>query len=101
MFRPTLIDLNPVELNYYSFIISFDKCNERCIVLSLKICVPKETKNINVKVFNMITNKNEAKTIAKHISCDCKRKFNSATCISNQKWDNKTCQCYCKNYRTC
>ena len=60
MFRPTLIGLNPVELNYYPFIISFDKCNESCIVLSLKICVPKETKNINVKVFNMIANKNEA-----------------------------------------
>ena len=33
----------------------------------------------------MIANKNEAKTIAKHISCDCKHKFNSETCISNQK----------------
>ena len=28
-------------------------------------CVPKETKGINVKVFNMITNKNVAKTLAK------------------------------------
>ena len=27
---------------------------------------------INVKVFNMVTNKNEAKTMAKHISRDCK-----------------------------
>ena len=25
--RPNLIDLNPVELNYYSFIISLDKCS--------------------------------------------------------------------------
>ena len=25
----------------------------------------------------MITNKNEAKTITKHISCDCKCKFNT------------------------
>ena len=31
-----------------------------CNVLSTKICVPKETKNINVKAFNMIANKNEA-----------------------------------------
>ena len=27
---------------------------------------------INVKVFNMVTNKNEAKTMTKHISRDCK-----------------------------
>ena len=49
----------------------------------------------------MITNKNEAKTMAKHISCDCKYKFNSTICNSNQKWNNKTCQCECKNYLTC
>ena len=29
-----------------------------------------KTKGINVKAFNMITNKNEAKTMAKHISFD-------------------------------
>ena len=45
MVRPTLIDLNPVERKYYPFIISLDKCNESCNVLSPKIHVPKETKN--------------------------------------------------------
>ena len=38
----------------------------------------------------MITNKNEAKTMTKNISCDCKCTFNSTTCNSNQKWNNKT-----------
>ena len=33
-----------------------------------------------------------------HISCDRKRKFNSTICNSDQKWNNKTCQCGCKNY---
>ena len=77
MVRPTLIDLNLVELKYYPFIISLDKCNGSCNVLSPKIHVPKETKNINGKVFNIITNKNEAKRMAKHISYDCKCKFMS------------------------
>ena len=31
MVRPTLIDLNPVELKY-PFMISLDKCTESCIV---------------------------------------------------------------------
>ena len=39
--------------------------------------------------------------MTKHISCDCKWKFNSTTCNSNQKWNNKTCQCECKIYRMC
>ena len=36
-----------------------------------------------------------------HISCDCKCKFNSSACNSKQKWNNKTCQCECKNYHKC
>ena len=66
-----------------------------------KKCVPKETKDINVKVFKITTNKNEAKTMAKHISCNCKRKFNGTTCNSNQKWNNNKCQCECKKYYKC
>ena len=61
----------------------------------------KKTKDIIVKVFNMITNKNEAKTMTNHISCDFRCKFNSKICNSNQKWNNKTCQCECKNYHQC
>ena len=36
--------------------------------------------------------------MTKYISCDCKCQFNSTTCNSNQKWNNKSCQCVCKNY---
>ena len=53
MVKPTLIDLNPVELKYYPFMISLDKRTGSCDVLSPKICVPKETKDINVKAFNI------------------------------------------------
>ena len=101
MVRPILINLNPSELKYYPFVISLDKCNGSCNVSSPKICVSKETKNLNVKVFNVLTIKNEAKTMAKQFSCDYKCKFNSTTCNSNQKWNNKTCQCESKNYHKC
>ena len=101
MVRPTLVDLNSVELKHYPFIISLNKCTGSCNVLSPKICVPKKAKNINVKGFNMITNKNEAKVMTEHISFDCKCKFSKTICNWNQKWNNKTCQCECKNCRTC
>ena len=52
-------------------------------------------------MFKIIAKIREAKTLIKDISCDCKFKFNSATCNSNEKWNNKICQCECKNYRTC
>ena len=47
MVRPTLIDMNPNELKYYSFMISLNKCTGSCNVLSPNIRVPKETKDIN------------------------------------------------------
>ena len=57
MIRPTLIDLNAIELNYFPFMISLDKCKGSCNAvddLSTKISVPSETNDVNVKVFNMI-----------------------------------------------
>ena len=101
MVRPTLIHMNPVELKYYPFMIALNKGTGSCNVLSPKICVPKDTKDIYVKAFNMITNKNEAKAMKEYISCDRKCKFNSTTCNLKQKWNNKTCQCECKNYPKC
>ena len=83
MATSTLIDMNLVELKYYPFMISLDKFSGSCNILQPQICVPKERKDIDIKVFNMITNKNDAKAMTKHISCDCKCKFNGTTCNSN------------------
>ena len=66
-----------------------------------KNIVPKERKDKYVKAFSMIRNKHEAKAMKKHKSGDCKCKFNSTTCNSNQKWNNKTWPCECKKYCTC
>ena len=45
----------------------------------------------------MITGIHESKTLTKHILCDCKCKFGTSKCSSNQKWNNDKCQCECKN----
>ena len=54
------------------------------------VFVPSQTKDINVKVFNMLTRVNEAEV--KHVSCECKCKFGSTVCNSRQKWNNNKCQ---------
>ena len=95
--------LNPVELNYYPLMSSRDKYNgnsNAVKVLSTKICILSRAKDVNVKVFNMITRINEAKTLVKCISCDCKCKVNSTTYNSNQKWNNNKFPCECKSYHT-
>ena len=35
MTRSTNIDLNPVDLNYYPFTISLDKCNRSCDTITI------------------------------------------------------------------
>ena len=101
MVRTAIIDMNLVELKYYPFMISLNKYTGSCNVLAPKVFVPKETKDMNVKTFNTITNNDEGKAMTEQISCDFKCKVNSTTCNSNQKWDNKTCQCECKDYHDC
>ena len=94
MVRPTLIGMDPVKLKHYPFMISLNKCSGNRNVLTPKIYVPKEIKD-------MVSIKTEDKAMTEHISYDSKRKFNSTTCNSNQEWNNKTCQCECINYHKC
>ena len=104
MDRSTFIALNAVEVNYHPFMISLDKCNGRCNAvddLITKVYVSSEIKDVNVKIFNTITRIYAAKALIKYISCDCKRKFSSTTCNSNQIWNNNKCQCEFKKYCTC
>ena len=76
MVRPTLIDLNPVELNCYLLFINYliivnlDESNGSFNVVNnifTKTCVSSKTKDVNVKVFKIITRINEAKALIKHI----------------------------------
>ena len=47
----------------------------------------KRKKDINVKAFDMITNKNAAKEMTENIFHDCKCQFNSTSCNSNKKME--------------
>ena len=49
----------------------------------------------------MITGKNESKTLTKHISCECKCKFDGRKCNSNQKWNKGKCRCKYKKHHIC
>ena len=71
----TLIILYPSEygqeLHYYQ--IKVDRC------------VSNKTENLNLSMFNLITG------ITKHISRECKCKFDSRKYNLNQKWNNDKC----------
>ena len=63
------------------------------------MCSKQNTRNLSV--FNMIAGTNELKTLTKHISSECKCKFDGRKCNSDQWWNNDKCQCECKRHHVC
>ena len=58
-------------------------------------CVPNKVKNINSKVFNLISEANETRFLVHHESCECKCRLNENVCNSKQKWNDDKCRCEC------
>ena len=88
MIHPTLINLHPNEYNkefhYYPFAVKLDRCVRSCNTLNdlpKKVCVPNKTEDLNLSMFNMITGVNESKMLTKHISCECKCRFDRKNVI--------------------
>ena len=82
--------------------ITLDKCDGNCNTfndISNKICVPNKTEDVNLSVFDLITRKNESKTLTKHIPCEFKYKFDGRKCNLNQISNNNKCCCECKNLK--
>ena len=66
------------NLRFYRLKVKSDRCVLSCNTindLSNKVCVPNKTQYLNIHVFNLITEKNESKTLTKDTSCKCKCKF--------------------------
>ena len=80
--QPTFINLHPNEysqnFHYYPFAVKLDRCVGSCNTLEdlyNKVTVPNKREHLNISMFSMITGINESKTLTKHISCECKCKF--------------------------
>ena len=52
--------------------------------VSISACIPSKIKDVNVKVPNMITGRNESKSLVKHIAYDCKCRFDGKNCKKNE-----------------
>ena len=61
-----------------------------------KICVTDVVKNLNVKVFNLMSRTNETRHIELHETCKFNCKFGANICNNKQRWNNYKCRCECK-----
>ena len=88
--RPEIVNVNSKEPMFYPFSIRTSKCSGSCNNISdsyAKLCVPDAVKNLNVKVFNLMSRTNERKHIKWHEACKCKCRLNASVCNNRQRWN--------------
>ena len=99
MSRPKIIQTNANELVFYPLSIKVNKCGGDCNTINdpmAKLCVPNVVKDMNIKVFNMLSRINETRKIVWRETCKCICRLTSAICNDKQEWNKNICRCECK-----
>ena len=89
--RPDIININSNEPTFYTYIIEVNKCSESCNNINdphAKLCVSDVVKNINLKVFNLMSRTNKTRNIKWHETCKCKCRLDGSVCNNKQRWNN-------------
>ena len=96
---PKIVDIDSNNPIFYPYSVKINKCSGNCNNINdsyAKICVPDTVKDLNVKVFNIISKTNETRFIKWHETCDCICKLDGIICNSKQRWNKDKCRCECK-----
>ena len=97
--RSEIINVNSNGPIFYPFSIKTSKCSGSCNNINdpyAKICVPDVIKDLNVKVFNLMSRTNETRHIKWHETCKCKSRLDASVCDNKQRWNNDKCRFECK-----
>ena len=96
MTRPKIIQTNANEPVFYPSSIKVNKCGRDCNDPMAKLCIPDIVKDMNIKVFNMLSRINETRKIVWHETCKCICRLTSAICNDKQEWNENKRSCECK-----
>ena len=86
--RPEITNVNSNEPVFYPFSIKTSKCNSVCNNINdpyPKICVPDAVKDLNVKVFSLMSRNTETSNIKWHETCYCKCRLDASVCNNKQR----------------
>ena len=73
----------------YPYSIKVNGCNGNCINITnpySRVYVPDITKNVTLKIFDLMTLANKTKQIIIHESCKCICRLDPIVCNNKQKW---------------
>ena len=79
--RPEIVNLNSKEPVFFPFCIRASKCSGSCNNINdpyAKWCVPDVVKNLNFKVFNLMSRPNETRHIKWHETCKYKCRLDAS-----------------------
>ena len=94
--RQQVVNVNSEEPVFFLFCIKTSKCSGSCNNINdpdAKMCVPDVVKNLNVKVFNLMSRTNETRHIKWHETCKCECRLNASVCNNRQHWNDDKCRC--------
>ena len=94
--RPEIINLNSNEPVFYHFSIKISKCSGSFNNINdpyAKICVPDVVKDLNVKVFNLMSRTNETRHIKLHETSKCQYRLDAIVFNNKQHWNKDKCRC--------
>ena len=97
--RPQIVNVNSDKPLFYPFSIKISKSGGSCNNINdpyAKMFVPDVVKNLNVKVFNIVSRTNETRHIDWHETCKCKCRLDASVFNNKQCWNDDKCRCECK-----
>ena len=81
--RPEIINVNSNNPVFYPFSIKTSKCSGNCNNINdpyAKIYVPDVVKDLNVKVFNLMSRTNKTRHIKWRETCKCQCRLDAIVC---------------------
>ena len=97
--RSEIANVNSNESVFYPFNVKTSKCSGSCNNINdpyAKFCVLGVAKNLNVKVFNLMSRTNERRDIEWHETYECKCRLDASVCNNKERWNEDKCRCECK-----
>ena len=94
--RPKIININSNEPSFYPNSIKINKSSGICDNMNdlyAKMCVPDINKNLNVRIFDLMSRISETRYIEWLETCKCKCRLDTSVCNNKQRWNNDKCKC--------
>ena len=97
--RLEIVNVNTNEPLFSPFSIKTSKCSGNCNNINdfyAKLCVLDVVKNLNIKVFNLMSRPNETRHIKWHKTCKYKCRLDASACNNKQRCNEDKYMWKCK-----